>query len=118
MRDHVDDMAESERRRTERIEAELREELEGMKYPVETSEVKAAYAAGKIDVPNETESLADAFDRLADTTFDTEQEVREAVLGELTGRAGEEHGDVSEYNPERELEALDDERREESAGNE
>lgn len=112
MTDHVDDQAEAERRRTERIEAELREELQGMSYPVESSEVKAAYAEGRIDVPNETESLADAFDRLADTTFDSEPEVREAVMGELTGRAGEEHGDRSEYNPERELQELDERRRE------
>jgi len=110
MSDHVDDMAESERRRTERIEAVLQEELEGMGYPVETSEVKAAYAEGRIDVPNETEALADAFDRLADTTYESEQAVREAVMGEITGRAGEEHGDTSEYNPERELQELDEQR--------
>jgi hypothetical protein len=84
-----------------------------MSYPVESSEVQAAYAEGRIDVPNETESMGDAFDRLADTTYETEQEVREALLGELTGRAGEGQEDDVEYNEERDLRALDDHRREE-----
>lgn len=107
MSDHIDEMAEQERHRTERVEEELREELEGMSYPVETSEVQAAYAEDRIDVPNETEALGSAFDRLTDTTYETEQEVREAVMGELTGQAGEERDDRDEYNQERDLEELD-----------
>lgn len=108
MDDHVDEMAEAQHERTAGVVETLREELEGMSYPVESSEVQAAYAEGRIDVPNETESMGDAFDRLADTTYESEQEVREAVLGELAGEAGEGREADLEYNEERDLETLDD----------
>lgn len=108
-RDHVEEMAAHKSERTQELEEGLREELGSMSYPVETSDVQAAYADGRIDVPNETESLAVAFDRLTDdATYDSEQEVREELLGEITGDAGREHGDVNEYNPARDLEEIDE----------
>ena len=107
MSDHIDEMAEQERRRTEQLEESLQEELEGMSYPVESSEVSAAYADGRIDIPNETEALGVAFDRLTDTTYETEQEAREAVMSEITGQADEEQGGMTEYNQERNLEEID-----------
>lgn len=111
-RDHVEEMAAHKRERTQQLEESLREELGAMSYPVETSDVQAAYADGRIDVPNETEALSVAFDRLTDDeTYETEQEVREELLGEITGEAGRERDDLDEYNPERDLEEIDEQER-------
>lgn len=111
-RDHVEEMTAHKSERTQELEEGLREELGAMSYPVETSDVQAAYADGRIDVPNETEALAVAFDRLTDDeTYETEQEVREELLGEITGEAGREQGDMNEYNPERDLEEIDEQER-------
>lgn len=111
-RDHIEEMAEHKSERTQQLEEGLREELGAMSYPVETSDVQAAYADGRIDVPNETEALAVAFDRLTDdATYDTEEEVREELIGEITGQAGREQGDMNEYNPQRDLEEIDEQER-------
>lgn len=111
-RDHIEEMAEHKSERTQQLEEGLREELGAMSYPVETSDVQAAYADGRIDVPNETEALAVAFDRLTDdATYDTEEEVREELIGEITGQAGRERGDMNEYNPQRDLEEIDEQER-------
>lgn len=81
--------------------------VSGQRYPTDASSLKAEYATARDEVTNETESLADVFDRLVPEQYETPEEAREAVLGELTGRAGFEHGDLAEYNPERELDAMD-----------
>ena len=94
----------------ERVEGTLQAveaAVEGSKYPTNASSLKAAYSTARDELPNETESLADVFDRLVPEEYDTPEDAREAILGELTGRAGFEHGDLSEYNPERELDEMD-----------
>lgn len=110
---HIGRMDQRERDRTERIEEELREELDGQQYPTNTAELSREYAQTVVHLPRDTESLGDVFDRLAPDEYDSPQEAREAVLGELTGTAGFERGDDSEYNPERELDALEETEREE-----
>lgn len=115
-RSHTEKMAAKEESRAERVE-ETMEAVEATvshaSYPTNTSKLRAVYADRKNELPNETESLADAFDRLADDEYETENEAREALLGELTGLAGEEHGDDAEYNSQREVEELAAEKREE-----
>lgn len=101
---------EHERNLAEHVEGTLQAvevAVRGSSYPTNASSLKAAYSDARNELPNETESLADVFDRLVPEEYDTPEDAREAILGELTGRAGFEHGDVSEYNAERELEALD-----------
>ena len=51
-----------------------------------------------VELPNETESLGDVFDRLTDAEYETPQEARAAVVGEIAGAVGPD-----EYNPERDL---------------
>lgn len=75
------------------------------KYPVSSEELAVEYAEEYDDLPNETEALGDALDRLTDERFDTEEEAREAVLGELTGEAG----GMGEANEERALGSMEDE---------
>jgi hypothetical protein len=102
--------SEHERDLAEHVEGTLRAmetAIRGSRYPTNASSLKAAYSTARDEVPNETESLADVFDRLVPEEYDTAEDAREAILGELTGRAGEEHGDFAEYNLERELDAMD-----------
>ncbi|MBP2252046.1 hypothetical protein J2754_002383 [Halarchaeum solikamskense] len=114
MADPNEHASERTHERAEHVESILEDTIDGLEYPTNTSEMKAAYGDRVNELPNETETLGDVFDRLAPDEYDTPQDAREAVLGELTGRAGGEHGDESEYNPERELDAMDREEREES----
>ncbi|MFB6268634.1 MAG: hypothetical protein ABEH83_01725 [Halobacterium sp.] len=102
--------SEHERELAEHVEGTLtamEAAVRGSSYPTNASSLKAAYSTARNEVPNETESLADVFDRLVPEHYDTPEDAREAILGELTGRAGFEHGDLSEYNMERELDAMD-----------
>lgn len=101
--EHVPDTAERVEGTLQAVEAAV----EGSKYPTNASSLRAAYSTARNELPNETESLADVFDRLVPEEYDTPEDAREAILGELTGRAGFEHGDLSEYNPERELGEMD-----------
>jgi len=112
MSDPSDRASERQHERAEHVERIVDETLDGLEYPTNPSEMKAAYSDRANELPNETESLGDVFDRLAPDEYDTPQDAREAVLGEVTGEAGVEHGDVDEYNPERELDALDETERE------
>ncbi|WP_435099168.1 DUF5789 family protein [Halarchaeum sp. P4] len=114
MADPSDTASERKHERAEHVENIIDETVQGLEYPTNASELKAAYSDRVNELPNETETLGDVFDRLAPEEYDTPQDVREAVLGELTGKAGEEHGDENEYNPERELDVMDEEEREES----
>lgn len=83
----------------ERVDGLLGEE----KYPVTSEELAVTYGDTMLDLPNETESLGDVFDRLVDERYDSAPEAREAVVNELTGEAG----GPSEFNDERSLSELD-----------
>ncbi len=83
----------------ERVDGFLSEQ----KYPTTSEELAVAYGDSTVEMPNETESLGDVFDRLVDERFESPEEAREAVLGELTGEAG----GPQEYNDERPLSTLD-----------
>ena len=83
------------------------------KYPTTSEELATEYADDPIDLPNETESLGSVFDRLVDERFESAEEAREALFGELTGEAGP----PVEYNEERDLDHLAEEaKRDESEG--
>lgn len=114
--DPIDDARERQHERTAGVEEIVDETLEGVSYPTNASEMKAAYGETRAEVANETEAMGDVFDRLENEEYDTYEDAREAVLGELTGRAGEEHGDSNEYNRERELDALEEEESESYGG--
>jgi len=114
MADPNEHASERKHERVEHVENILDDTIDGLEYPTNTSEMKAAYSDRVNELPNETETLGDVFDRLAPDEYDTAQDAREAVLGELTGEAGVEQGDENEYNPERELDAMDDAEREDS----
>jgi hypothetical protein len=89
------------------------EDLRDHKYPVSSEELSAAYGDQSLDLPNETESLGSAFDRL-DEEYDSPEEAREAVYGELTGEQMDGTRDVdvgaaAEANEERELREIAEE---------
>jgi hypothetical protein len=77
--------------------------LDEQKYPVSSEELAIEYGDTMLDMPNETESLGDVFDRLVDERFESSAEAREAAMNELTGEAD----GPSEYNEERALADLD-----------
>ncbi|GGL35740.1 hypothetical protein GCM10009037_19210 [Halarchaeum grantii] len=112
MGDPSETASERQHERAEHVENIIDETVQGLEYPTNPSEMKAAYSDRVSELPNETETLGDVFDRLAPDEYDTPQDAREAVLGELTGEAGEERGDANEYNPERELDAMEEAERE------
>ena len=87
----------------ENILDEVETDVSDRKYPVRSEELATEYADQPLDMPNETESMGSVFDRL-DDEYDTPEEIREALHGELTGEAGTRN----EYNAERDLEALDE----------
>ena len=107
-RDRVQDRAEersaSRAETTESIIEDVESHLGELEYPVTGEELAVEYGTDPIDLPNETESLGSVFDRLANEEFESPEEAREAIYGELTGEAGDRH----EANPERDLKALDD----------
>jgi hypothetical protein len=108
------DRVQEEARKRQHERSESVEEMAGQvgkllgehKYPVTAEELSVEYADQVIDLPNETESLGHVFDRLVDERFESEAEVREVVLNELTG----EQGGPSECNDERPLSELDGDR--------
>ncbi|WP_129114613.1 DUF5789 family protein [Halegenticoccus tardaugens] len=114
--DVQDDAARRQRERAERVEDVLAETesleslLDEAKYPVTSEELATEYGDQEIDLANETESLGSVFDRLAGEEFESSEEAREAIYGEITGEASR-HGEVgqAEYNEERDLQALADE---------
>ena len=94
-----------QRQRAEIVEDVVREmesRLDDPKYPVRGEELAQAYADQPLDLPNETETLGDLFDRVGER-FDSRQDVREALYGELTGEAA----GAEEYNLERDLDQLE-----------
>jgi hypothetical protein len=105
--ERVQDRAEKRRReRTEHVESILdavETDARERKYPVRSEELATEYADQPLDLPNETESVASAFNRL-DEEYSSAEEVREGLYGALTGAAG----GPEEYNEGRELGELDD----------
>jgi hypothetical protein len=105
------------RRRRERAESAERasRELEGyfgeMEYPVSSEDLAIEYSGQEIEIANETESLGSVFDRLAGEEYDSPEEAREAVHGEITGGTG----GMSEANAERNLEATTEDDPEDAA---
>ncbi|WIV65832.1 DUF5789 family protein [Natrialbaceae archaeon AArc-T1-2] len=102
--DHAETRASNRAETTESILEDVERHLGEIEYPVRSEELASEYATTPIDMPNETESLGSVFDRLVDEKFESPEEVREAVYGEITGNAG----DRNEANPERDLESLDE----------
>ncbi|SEW11933.1 DUF5789 family protein [Natrinema salifodinae] len=109
-RDRVQDRA--EQRKSERAEHsesildDVESHLGELEYPITSEEIASEYGSEPIDMPNETETLGSVFDRLANEEYDSPEEVREAVYGEITGEAGS----PNEANTERDLDELDDEK--------
>ncbi|KDE59079.1 hypothetical protein EL22_00585 [Halostagnicola sp. A56] len=89
---------------TESILENVEEHLGELEYPVTSEEIASEYGDDRMALPNETESLGSVFDRLAGEEFESAEEAREAIYGEITGQAG----DRNEANPERDLESLDE----------
>jgi hypothetical protein len=103
----VEDARERKHDRTERVEdvlARADEMLGEHKYPATSEELATEYADEPLDLPNETESLGSVFDRLVDERFESAEEAREAMYGEITGEAGSS----AEYNEGRDLDGLDE----------
>ncbi|MFC7176596.1 hypothetical protein [Halosegnis marinus] len=69
----------------ERIERVLDEVAAEGGYPANTDDLAAQYRATEFDLANETETFADAFDRLADEyeAFDDPEAAREALTAQL-----------------------------------
>lgn len=115
-RDRAQDRATDRKSRRAETAESILEDVErhfgDLEYPTTSEELAAEYGSEPIDLPNETESLGSVFDRLAGEQFDTPEEVREAVSGELTGEAGSRH----EATPERDLSSLEEESTSERGG--
>lgn len=109
--DSVQENANERRReRTQHVENILDETdtlFKDHKFPTTSEELATEYANERLDLPNETESLGSVFDRMTERReFESPEEVREALYGELTGHA--ETGGPGEYNEEREIQDLDE----------
>jgi hypothetical protein len=90
--DAVSDPARSARERSHERAASVEAILDAIEpdaaagaYPANSDELVAWYRSSEFDLPNETESLADAFDRIAETTdeFADPAAAREALTAEL-----------------------------------
>lgn len=102
----MDHARDRQRERTEHVENildEVETDVRDRKYPVRSEELATEYADQPLDMPNETESMGSVFDRL-DDEYDSAEEIREALHGELTGEAG----GPGEYNEQRDVERLDE----------
>jgi ATP-dependent Zn protease len=86
--DDAEDAAEArqhERASTvEDILSDVREDLGRQSYPTTSEDLAATYAGSLIGLPNETESLGSAFDRM-DDRFEDAEEAYEALLTEFEG---------------------------------
>ncbi|MDS0475868.1 hypothetical protein [Natrinema sp. 1APR25-10V2] len=91
---------------TESILEDVERHLGDVEYPVTSEELATEYGDEPIDMPNETETLGAVFDRLVDEQYDSAEEAREAVYGEITGEAGS----PNEANDERDLDELDEQK--------
>lgn len=113
--DDVDDNAtERKHERASSVEdilSTVREDLGDQTYPTTSEELSARYADEPLDAPNETESLASAFDRIDESFEDAETAydalVTEFERGEYTGRRTD---GVSDAGPTWSEERVDDDR--------
>ena len=92
---------ERQRERAEHAE-NIYERVEGLlgeqKYPTTSEELAVTYGDTMLDLPNETESLGDVFDRLGDERYESAAEARDAVVEDLRDTAaGSTAGDDEEY---------------------
>lgn len=112
--DHVEEAAQRERERAEHTEetlAAVAAVVGRSSYPTNPSELNETYSDTRGDLPNETESVGDAFDRMAsDEEYETEEEAREAILAELEGESAAGPGDRAEYRSDEELNTRESER--------
>jgi hypothetical protein len=87
--DEVDDAAEErqhERAATvEDVLSEVREDLGRRSYPTNSEDLASTYADTPIDLPNETESIGSAFDRI-DDRFEDPEAAYEALVREYEER--------------------------------
>lgn len=90
--DAVSDPTRSARERTRKRAASVESILDAIEpeaaegaYPANSDELVAWYRSSELDLPGETESLADAFDRIAETTdeFADPEAARAALTAEL-----------------------------------
>lgn len=84
--DEVDDAAEARQHErassVEDILSEVREDLGRQSYPTSSEDLASTYADTPMDLPNETESIGSAFDRL-DDRFEDPDEAYEALVREF-----------------------------------
>lgn len=86
-------------RNVERIVEGIGSVTDDLKYPVRSEEIAAEYADQADDLPNETEDLATAIDRLeTDRAFDSPEALHEAIVDELTGEV--EFDSLADYDRE------------------
>ncbi|MFC3957936.1 hypothetical protein [Halovivax cerinus] len=102
--DRIDARKHERAARTESVLADVERHLGELEYPVTGEELSREYATGAMDLPNETESLGSAFDRLVNEEFASADEARKAIYGEVSGEAA----DVTEASPDRSLEPSDE----------
>ncbi|MFC6940534.1 hypothetical protein ACFQE8_11260 [Salinirubellus sp. GCM10025818] len=86
--DEVDDAAEERQHErataVENVLSEVREDLGRQSYPTNSEDLASTYADTPIDLPNETESIGSAFDRI-DDRFEGPEEAYEALADEFEG---------------------------------
>lgn len=102
MPDPQDASRRAQRERAAAVERVLREvdpDLEAHSYPVRREALAARYGDTIVELPNETESLGDVFDRLTDREYESAREARAAAVGEIAGVSVDSDG----YNLERDL---------------
>lgn len=102
MTDPQDTSRRNQRERAAAVERLLRSadpDLEAHSYPVRREELAARYGDTAVELPNETESLGDVFDRLTDREYATAREAKAAAIGEIAGVSLE----PDEYNPGQDL---------------
>ncbi|PSP93540.1 hypothetical protein BRC84_04900 [Halobacteriales archaeon QS_1_68_44] len=100
MTDPQDPSAGRQRSHAESVERILREvdaEMDEHAYPVRREDLATYYGDATLDLPNETESLGDAFDRLSKTEYETARELKRAVVGAV---ADNEEATVESFDPE------------------
>lgn len=88
MTDPQDASRRNQRERAAAVERLLREvdpDLSAHAYPVRREDLAARYGDTAVELPNETETLGDVFDRLTDTEYETAREAKAAAIGEIAG---------------------------------
>ena len=95
--DPTESARERQHERTGGVEDIVDETLDGVSYPTNPSEMKAAYGESRAELPNETEAMGDVFDRLEDKEYETyEDGIADTASSVPLGRVADprELGDV------------------------